>query len=686
MACKYQNRIEIYQYSSKKPTKPFESKKIIVAANLSKRLKKTLSLMLLAATTNLGFVTPNANAQDLATVPQTNVSSLENGVQVTNQSNEPLKGSQISSQSVSRFVDSDSANSVAAVAMPDKYSARVAKQILQAGGNAVDAAIASAFVLAVTYPEAGNIGGGGFMTLVLPSLSPKNVNRKDSQIPTAQLNPNDSNSYFLDYRETAPKAAFKDLYLDNQGEVIAYQSLIGYQASGVPGTVMGMWQLHQQFGSMPWRTLLQPAIGLAQQGFKIPEAMFKTAQWFQNWIHKNAPAGEKSNLNFEHFLKNRKAGDLFIQPALAKTLQRIADKGAQEFYLGKTAKLMVEQMKRHNGLIRAEDLATYQAKWRQPIIGKWFGKTIVSAPPPSSGGIALVQLLKLYEILKPKFVEQLELAKKEGIPESVVRAHFYAELSKRVYADRAHYLGDPDFVDVPSEKLISTQYLQKRAQSVLMNEISETQSIKPGIVESPETTHFSIVDAQGNAVSNTYTLNMPFGNGVLIEKAGFLMNNEMDDFSIKPGVANIFGVVGETANAIAPEKRMLSSMTPTIVTDRKSVEMVLGTPGGSTIITSIFQTLINVHERQMTAKQAIDAPRVHHQLLPKNQIAYHPELQPETKEGLALMGYRLKRNNYLGDVQLIVKSSEKIDAAADMRGRGVADVFSVSISDRESIQ
>lgn len=683
MACRDQNRVQTFQYSFKKT---LESNKIKFAVNLRKWLKKTLSLMLLTATTNLVFVTQYANAQDLATVPQTTVSSPQNGIEVKKQPNDPLKVLQVSSQSSSRLVDSDSANSVAAVAMPDKYSAQVAKQVLQAGGNVVDAAIASVFVLAVTYPEAGNIGGGGFMTLVLPSLSPKNINPKNSQIPTAQLNPHYSNSYFLDYRETAPKAAFKDLYLDKNGEVIAYQSLIGYQASGVPGTVMGMWQLHQQFGSMPWKTLLAPAIRLAQQGFDMPEAMFQTAQWFQNWIHKNAPAGEINNLNFERFLKNRKAGDLFIQPALAKTLQRIADKGAQEFYFGETAKLMVAQMKRHNGLIRAEDLATYQAKWRQPIIGEWFGKTIVSAPPPSSGGIALVQLLKLYEILKPKFVEQLSLAKAAGIPEAVVRAHFYAELSKRVYADRAHYLGDPDFVDVPSDELISTQYLQKRAQSVLMDEISETESIKPGIIESPETTHFSIVDAQGNAVSNTYTLNMPFGNGVLIEKAGFLMNNEMDDFSIKPGVANIFGVVGATANAIAPEKRMLSSMTPTIVTDGKSVEMVLGTPGGSTIITSIFQALINVHERQMSAKQAIDAPRVHHQLLPKNQIAYHPELQAEIKDGLALMGYRLKRNNYLGDVQLIVKSSEKIDAAADMRGRGVADVFTVFNSDRESIQ
>ncbi len=636
--------------------------------------KKTFCLMMWVMTASLVFAPHQTFAQDLATVPQTSVSNTQKSVQ----SQSELSQSLVTAQSDSVKIDSRLKQSMAAVAMPDKYSANAAKQVLQSGGNAVDAAIAAAFVLAVTYPEAGNIGGGGFMTLVLPSLSPKNLKQDNEKIQTAQLTQQAGNRYFLDYREMAPQAAFKDLYLDRQGEVVAYQSLIGYQASGVPGTVMGMWQVHQQFASLPWETLLQPAIRLAEQGFAMPESMFKTAQWFENWIQQNAPAGEKSKLNFQRFLQNRKAGELFIQPELAETLQRIAKNGAKEFYFGETAKQLVEQVQKHKGLITSKDLAGYRAKWRQPIVGEWFGKTIVSAPPPSSGGIALVQLLKLYEILKPKYIEQLEQAKKEGVPESVVRAHFYAELSKRVYADRAHYLGDPDFVEVPSQKLMGLDYLQTRAKSVRLDEISDTESIKPGIVESPETTHFSIIDAQGNAVSNTYTLNMPFGNGVFIEKAGFLMNNEMDDFSIKPGVANVFGVVGASANAIAPEKRMLSSMTPTVVTQGESVEMVLGTPGGSTIITSIFQTLINVYERQMTSKQAIDAPRVHHQLLPKNQIAFHPELSVETQEGLELMGYHLKRNNYLGDVQVITKFSEKIEAAADMRGRGVADVFTIS--------
>ena len=278
-------------------------------------------------------------------------------------------------------------------------------------------------------------------------------------------------------------------------------------------------------------------------------------------------------------------------------------------------------------------------------------------------------------LLQPKLEKALQEGEKEGLSEQVIKTHFYAELEKRVYADRAFYLGDPDFVDVPVEALISESYLSKRAQTVLLDAISESESIQYGKLETPETTHFSIMDSQGNAVSNTYTLNMPFGSGVVVSGAGFLMNNEMDDFSTKPGVANIFGVVGGKANEIAPEKRMLSSMSPTIVVKDGKVEMVVGTPGGSTIITSVFQTIVNVVEEGMTAQQAVNAVRVHHQLLPKDQIAYNPELSEETKEALVLMGYQLKKNNYMGDVQLIVQQNSKISAASDKRGRGEAEVF-----------
>ncbi|BCN93900.1 gamma-glutamyltranspeptidase [Thiomicrorhabdus immobilis] len=555
----------------------------------------------------------------------------------------------------------------AAVAMPDKYSAQVAKQILQQGGNAVDAAVASAFVLAVTYPEAGNLGGGGFMTLYTPKIVvPNSPTDKDAEN-------NALNVHFLDYREQAPLAASQDMYLDDNNQVIPYKSLVGYQASGVPGTVMGLWQVHQRFASLAWQTLLQPAIELAQNGFEVSSQLADRSQWFKRWI------ADKSStpLNFESYFGGLKVGQVLKQPELAKTLKRIAKQGAEDFYLGETAKMMVKQLQKHDGLITLQDLAGYQAKWRKPVVGEWLGYQVVSAPPPSSGGIAIVQLLKMKQQLVDKLDKALLQARKSGLSETTIKTHFYAELEKRVYADRAHFLGDPDFIDVPVDKLISDEYLRERGQGVLLDEISESELIKPGKIELPETTHFSIVDAQGNAVSNTYTLNMPFGSGVVIEGAGFLMNDEMDDFSTKPGVANVFGVVGGQANAIAPRKRMLSSMSPTILLKDGQVQMVVGTPGGSTIITSVFQTIVNVVEERMSAQQAVDAPRVHHQLLPKDLIAYNPDLPDQVKQELELMGYSLKKNNYMGDVQLLVNTDKAWQAASDNRGEGVAWVFEV---------
>ncbi len=550
----------------------------------------------------------------------------------------------------------------AAIAMPDSYSAQTAKQILMQGGNAVDAAVAAGFVLAVTYPEAGNLGGGGFMTLYTPTLQ---TYEKDSLAVQ-----------FLDYREKAPQAAFRDLYLDSDKQVIPYRSLVGYQASGVPGTVMGLWQAHQRFGSLPWSQLLQPAIEYAKKGFVVSMALENRAKWFQGWIADKADKTTKP-LNFKHYFGSLKADTTFKQPELALTLQRIAKQGASDFYQGETAKLLVDEMQANEGLITLSDLKSYQAKWRQPVVGEWLGRQVVSAPPPSSGGVAIVQLLKLKQLLAPKLQAALQQAKKDGISEQVVKTHFYAELEKRVYADRAHFLGDPDFIRVPVKSLISTDYLQERSKSVLLDDISETEKMQHGKVETPETTHFSIMDAQGNAVSNTYTLNMPFGSGVVIPGAGFLMNDEMDDFSTKPGVANVFGVVGGKANEIAPHKRMLSSMSPTIVLKDGQIEMVVGTPGGSTIITTVFQTIVNIAEEGMSAQQAVDAPRVHHQLLPVNQIAYNPVLPESTKAALELMGYNLKQNNYMGDVQLIAYINGRWQAASDKRGQGVSEVFAV---------
>lgn len=541
-------------------------------------------------------------------------------------------------------------NKLAAVAMPDAFSADAAQQVLASGGHAVDAAVAAAFVLAVTYPEAGNLGGGGFMTLV------------DKSLP-----------YFLDYREKAPQKAHRDLYLDKNKRPIPYQSLIGHQASGVPGTVMGMWQAHQKFGRLPWAELLHPAIKLAEKGFKVPAELAGKAKWYQSFLSKKSD----QPLNFKAYFGKLKPGERFVQAELAETLKRIAKTGPFDFYFGKTASLILAEMQAHNGLISKQDLARYQAKWRQPIIANWRGRQVISAPPPSSGGVALVQLLKMSQILQNDFQEAVVNGEKADFPEAAIRTHFYAELSKRVYADRAEYLGDPDFVKVPVSILTSDAYSLKRVESINFEAISETEEIQPGLAESHDTTHFSIVDADGNAVSNTYTLNMPFGNGVVVTGAGFLMNNEMDDFSTKPGVPNLFGVIGGEANEIAPEKRMLSSMSPTIVMKDQQVEVVVGTPGGSSIITSVFQTLVNIVERDMSPQQAVDATRVHHQLWPKNLIQYHPELGPSTKDALTIMGYQLEQSNYLGDVQLITQQYGLLQAASDSRGRGISKVFEI---------
>ncbi len=555
----------------------------------------------------------------------------------------------------------------AAIAMPDIYSAQTAKQILMQGGNAVDAAVASAFVLAVTYPEAGNLGGGGFLTLFKPNKQSNNATNV----------PNQGKSYFLDYREKAPLAAFRDLYLDSNKAVVPYRSLVGYQASGVPGTVRGMWKVHQRFGHLPWKRLLSSAIQLAKQGFVVSEPLAQRAIWYQQWIIDKSPIP----LNYTAYFADLKTNSIFKQPELAKTLTLIAEQGADAFYTGKIAQQIVKQMQKpesmaDKGLITLADLKGYQAIWRQPVQGQWQGRTIVSAPPPSSGGIAIIQLLKMKSLLeeshKPSWLKA-----EANLPEQAFKAHVYAELEKRVYADRAFYLGDPDFIDVPIKQLISETYLTSRIKGVLLDNISDTESLKPGKLESPETTHFSIIDSQGMAVSNTYTLNMPFGSGVVIEGAGFLMNDEMDDFSTKPGVANVFGVVGGKANEIASSKRMLSSMSPTIVLKGGQVEMVVGTPGGSTIITSVFQAIVNVVESGMSAQQAVDAPRVHHQLLPVNQIAYNPELSDATKAALELMGYHLKHNSYMGDVQLIANINGHWQAASDKRGQGVSEVFSL---------
>lgn len=531
-----------------------------------------------------------------------------------------------------------SKTSAAAVASPDQYGAEVAAQILQQGGNAADAAVATAFALAVTYPEAGNLGGGGFLTLWF-----------------------NGKAYFLDYRETAPAKAHRDMYLNAEGEVIENLSLIGHQASGVPGTVMGMWQLHQLFGSKSWAELLAPAINLAENGFIVPDkAYLYEGDMLQRFAGKT---------NFIDYFGKMKAGERFVQPELAATLKRIAAEGPADFYQGQTAQLIVAEMQRGGGLISAEDLAGYQAVWRTPLLTQWRDMQLITAPPPSSGGIALQQLLSLKQLNQHHFT---------GVAHNSSQyVHLLAEIYKRVFADRADYLGDPAFTEVPSQRLLAPEYLVKRAKEINPTHISATASIKPGL-ESEQTTHFSIVDAAGNALANTYTLNLDYGSGVVVSGAGFLLNNEMDDFSAKAGVPNAFGVVGSDANAILPGKRMLSSMTPTIILKNNQPALVIGTPGGSTIFTSIFQVINNLYDFQMSAQQAVAAARFHHQLLPQDQIRMEPYQQLETKVKTELQqrGYSLHTPNWdLGDIQLIQIDQSGVTAVSDPRGRGKAMVI-----------
>ncbi len=526
----------------------------------------------------------------------------------------------------------------AAYAMPDAYSAKVVENIFAQGGNAVDAAVASAFALAVTFPEAGNIGGGGFMTVYM-----------------------DGKPYFLDYREVAPLAATKNMYLNEKGEVIENMSVVGAKAAGVPGTVMGMWEAHQKFGKLQWSQLLQPAIDYAHQGFIVAgtQSLYKT----------DAEKTFGGKTNFSKYFGNLKEGVNFKQPELAKTLERISQNGANEFYQGKTAQLLVAQMQRDDGLISMDDLHKYKAKWREPLSFKWRDHVIHTAPLPSSGGIALRQLLGMKEARAADF---------KGVAlNSSQYIHLIAEIEKRVFADRGQYLGDPDFSKIPVAKLISSDYLAQRAKEVNPKKISATENIKPGL-ESAHTTHFSILDKDGNAVANTYTLNWDYGNGVVVEGAGFLLNDEMDDFSAKAGVANMFGVIGADANAIEPGKRMLSSMTPTIMTTNDQVSLVIGTPGGSRIFTSIFQVINNLYDYNLPLKQAVDAQRFHHQLFPKDVI-YYDDFAPITgavAANLTKMGYKVEDQGWrLGDIQAIHVQDGKVTAASDMRGRGQNSVI-----------
>ncbi|HEY6822791.1 MAG TPA: gamma-glutamyltransferase, partial [Steroidobacteraceae bacterium] len=489
----------------------------------------------------------------------------------------------------------------AALATPDRYSADAGAEILGAGGNAADAAVAIAFTLAVTYPEAGNLGGGGFATVLF-----------------------DGKADFLDYRERAPASASADMYLDAAGKVIPEASTVGAGAAGVPGTAAGIWELHHRFGRLKWQADLAPAIRYAEQGFPVDRMLVEKRD--------ARAAALRGRTNFLTYYGALAEGYTFRQPELAATLKRIATDGPRGFYAGRTAELLLAEMAHSHGHMAATDLEAYRAVWRKPLEGEWAGYHLITAPLPSSGGIMLLSMLAMKADLARAFA---------GVAlNSAQYVHLVAEIEKRVFADRASYLGDPDFTKAPVAQLLDPSYLARRAAEINTERPTPTAQVKPGLAQHHDTTHFSVIDRFGNAVSNTYTLNDDFGCGQVVTGAGFLLNNEMDDFSVKPDVPNIYGVVGGDANAIAPGKRPLSSMTPTILTQGGQAAVIIGTEGGPSITTQVFQVLIAWHDLHMSLASAIAAPRVHHQLYPADTLIEEPYalLEPTVRTALIARG------------------------------------------------
>lgn len=519
-----------------------------------------------------------------------------------------------------------------AVVSAHPLASQVGISILKKGGNAVDAAIATQLALAVVYPGAGNLGGGGFMVACL--AGGKNI--------------------ALDFREKAPGRASKDMYLDSKGDAQTNLSQDGHLASGVPGTVAGIFAA-LKYSKLPFKKLIQPAIDLAEKGFTITAAEAKN-------LNESKEDFKKFNTVVPVFVKETpwKAGDTLIQKDLAKTLKMIRDSGQKGFYEGETARLIVEEMQRGKGIISYEDLKNYAAKEREPIVFNYKSEyTIVTMPLPSSGGILLPQMMRM--------VEDQPL-KGYGFG-SVQAVHLMTEIERLAYADRAKYLGDKDFVKVPVKTLISYPYLYHRMESYQPNVAGKSESIKAGnIPESEETTHLNTYDSGGNAVSITTTLNGEYGSKTVVAGAGFLMNNEMDDFSIKAGVANMYGAVGGDANSIAPGKRMLSSMTPTIVLKEGKPYLIVGTPGGTTIITSVFQTLMNILEFNMKVEDAVFKPKFHHQWLP-DVIYVEKDFPQNIRTQLQQMGYTIQQREAIGRTEVIKISEDgNIEAVGDKRG------------------
>jgi gamma-glutamyltranspeptidase / glutathione hydrolase len=533
------------------------------------------------------------------------------------------------------------------VASTNQSASQVGVDVMKRGGNAVDAAIAVAFALAVTHPAAGNLGGGGFMMIRLK-------NGKTTAI---------------DYREMAPAAATRNIYLDKNGNLIKGEggSLVGYRAAGVPGTVRGMELALKKYGSgkLNWAQLIEPARQLAANGFVVSYSLAGSLRESEDYLSQY-PETKRIYLNSG---KLHNEGDLFRQPELAATFGRLQRFGAKELYEGQTARLIVEDMERHNGLITNEDMRGYVAKEREPLKGKYRGYQIVSMPPPSSGGAVLIEMLN---ILEGYNLSKLDWASSD-------RYHLMTEAMRRAFADRAEYMGDSDFVKVPIAGLVDKSYAAKLRGTIDAERASTSQGVRagrPSGYESGETTHFTVVDAEGNAVANTYTLNDSYGSAVVAKGTGIIMNNEMDDFAAKPGTANLYGLIQGERNAVAPHKRPLSAMTPTFVLRKDgSLWFTVGSPGGPTIINTVLIVITNVIDYNMNIQQAIDAPRIHHQWLP-DELVYEPYgLSGDTQKALLARGHKLAKPHYLGDAEGIMieeTTGVRLGATDPRRSNGLA--------------